>query len=170
MMGDAAIPDVAGLSRQLASNDPEHRAAAAELLSRAGEDAAAAAVPLVTACGDADERVREFAVAALEDLGPPPAAAVAALIKLVDSPDPLAAYWAITLLGRSGKNAAEAVAVLVACVESSADLSVRQRAAWALGKIGPAAGAARGTLKRAAGQGDERLARLAKEALEAIGG
>ena len=92
------------------------------------------------------------------------------LIKLVDSPDPLAAYWAITLLGRSGKNAAEAVAVLVACVESSADLSVRQRAAWALGKIGPAAGAARGTLKRAAGQGDERLARLANEALEAIGG
>ena len=119
---------------------------------------------------DADDRVREFAVAALEDLGTPSAADIPALIKLVDSADPLAAYWAITLLGRSGKNAAEGVAVLVACVESSADLSVRQRAAWALGKIGPAAGAARGTLKRAAGQGDERLARLAKEALEAIGG
>jgi hypothetical protein len=47
---------------------------------------------------------------------------------------------------------------------------VRQRAAWALGKIGPAAKAALGTLKRAAGQGDERLARLAKESLESIGG
>jgi HEAT repeat protein len=62
------------------------------------------------------------------------------------------------------------VAVLVASVESSTELSVRQRAAWALGKIGPAAAAARGTLKRAVGQGDERLARLANEALEAIGG
>ena len=169
-MGDAASPDLVALSKQLASTDAEQRAAAAELLSRAGEGAVAAAVPLVAACGDADERVRESAVAALEDLGTPATADIASLIKLVDSPDPLAAYWAITLLGRSGKNAAEGVAVLVACVESSADLSVRQRAAWALGKIGPAAGAARGTLKRAAGQGDERLARLAKEALEAIGG
>ena len=169
-MGDAASPDVAALSKQLVSTDPQQRAAAAELLSRAGEDAAVAAVQLVTACGDADERVREFAVAALEDLGAPAAADIPALIKLVDSPDPLAAYWAITLLGRSGKNAAEAVAVLVASVESSADLSVRQRAAWALGKIGPVASAARGTLKRAAGQGDERLARLANEALQAIGG
>jgi HEAT repeat protein len=124
----------------------------------------------VTACGDADDRVREFAVAALEDLGPPLAGDVASLIKLVDSPDALTAYWAITLLGRSGKTAADAVAVLVACVESAADLSVRHRAAWALGKIGPAATAAKGTLKRAAGQGDERLARLAKEALESIGG
>ena len=169
-MGDAVSPDLVALSKQLASTDAEQRAAAAEQLSQAGEDAAAAAVPLVTACGDANERVREFAVAALEDLGPPLAADIPTLIKLVDSPDPLAAYWAITLLGRSGKTAAEAVAVLVACVESSADLSVRQRAAWALGKIGPAAGAARGTLQRAAGQGDERLARLANEALQAIGG
>jgi HEAT repeat protein len=170
MMGDAASPDVVALSKQLASTNAEQRAAAAEQLSQAGEEAAAAAVPLVTACGDADDRVRELAVAALEDLGPPLAADIPTLIKLVDSPDPLAAYWAITLLGRSGKNAAEAVAVLVACVESSADLSVRQRAAWALGKIGPSASAARGTLKRAAGQGDERLARLANEALQAIGG
>lgn len=169
-MSDAASPDLVALSKQLASTDAEERAAAAELLSRAGEGAAAAAVSLVTACGDADERVRDSAVAALEDLGPPSAADIPTLIKLVDSPDPLAAYWAITLLGRSGKSAAEAVAVLVASVESSADLSVRQRAAWALGKIGPAAGAARGTLKRAAGQGDERLARLANEALQAIGG
>jgi hypothetical protein len=117
-----------------------------------------------------DDETAKWAVAALEDLGPPSAADIPTLIKLVDSTDPLAAYWAITLLGRSGKNAAEAVAVLVACVESSADLSVRQRAAWALGKIGPAAAAARSTLKRAAGQGDERLVRLANEALEAIGG
>jgi hypothetical protein len=126
-------------------------------------------VSLVQACGDGDESIREWAVAALEDLGPPPSGAIGPLTELVKNPDPLVAYWAVTLLGRSGQDAAAAVAVLAACIESSADLSVRQRAAWALGKIGAAATSARAVLERAAGQGDERLARLAKEALEAIG-
>ena len=168
-MGDATSLDVGELSRQLGSTDAEQRATAAELLSRAGEEAAPAAVPLVTACGDADERVREWAVAALEDLGPPPTDSTAPLMKLVSVSDPLTAYWATTLLGRLGQDAAAAVSVLAACVDSAADLSVRQRAAWALGKIGSPAGSVRSTLERAAGQGDARLARLAKEALDAIG-
>lgn len=169
MMSEPAGADVQRLSEQLAATDTEQRAEAAELLARAGEEASAAAVPLVTACGDADERVREWAVAALEDLGLPPSTAIAALTALVNNPDPLVAYWAVTLLGRSGQDAAAAVAVLAACVESGASVSVRQRAAWALGKIGPAATAARATLERAAGQGDERLARLARESLVSIG-
>jgi len=168
-MGDAASLDVVTLGKQLASGTAVERADAAERLSRAGEEAAAAAVPLVQACGDGDERIREWAVAALEDLGPPPSSAIASLTKLVTNSDPLVAYWAVTLLGRSGQDAATAVAVLAACIESPADLSVRQRAAWALGKIGAGATSARATLERAAGQENERLARLAKEALEAIG-
>jgi HEAT repeat protein len=168
-MSDGASDDVSGLTAQLASNDPDQRTLAAEALARAGEGAASAAVPLVTACGDADERVRESAVAALEDLGPPPDESIAPLTKLVSASDPLTAYWATTLLGRSGQAAAAATSVLAACVDSSADLSVRQRAAWALGKIGPTAALARAALGRAAAQGDERLARLAREALESIG-
>jgi HEAT repeat protein len=169
MMSEPAGADAHRLGEQLAATDTEQRAEAAELLSRAGEEASAAAVPLVIACGDADERVREWAVAALEDLGPPPGTAIAPLTALVNNPDPLVAYWAVTLLGRSGQDAATAVAVLAACVESGVSVSVRQRAAWALGKIGPAATAARATLERAAGQGDERLARLARESLVSIG-
>jgi len=169
-MSDATTSNAAALGKQLASTDAAQRAKAAEQLSRAGEAAAPAAVSLVQACGDDNESIREWAVAALEDLGPPPSGAIGDLIKLVKNPDPLVAYWAVTLLGRSGQDAATAVAALAACIESSADLSVRQRAAWALGKIGSVAASARVTLERAAGQGDERLARLAKEALAAIGG
>lgn len=162
--------DPASLAAQLASGDLETRRTAADLLSRMGEDGAPAAVALVRACADADDDVREHAVAALEDLGPPPADAIAQLVPLIVHTDPIVGYWATTLLGRAAEDAASAVSALAQCVDSTADLAVRQRAAWALGKMGPAAAAARESLVRAAGQGDSRLARLATEALEALGG
>lgn len=158
----------------LGAADATTRIEAAQRLARAGEVAAGAAVALVRACGDSDPEVREWAVAALEDLGPPPADAVAALVPLVQDREPLVAYWAATLVGRMegelGQDAAAAVTALAACVDVAADLSVRQRAAWALGQTGPAAATAVPALGRAAAQGDERLARLAREALESIGG
>jgi HEAT repeat protein len=169
-MSDAAASDANALAAQLGSADPSVRSAAAERLARMGEDAAPAAVALVLACGDADEQVREQAVAALEDLGPPPAQAISQLIGLVAHADPLVAYWATTLLGRAGEDAASAVPALTGCLASPADLSVRQRAAWALGKIGAPAAAAREALGRAANDADPRLARLATEALAAISG
>jgi HEAT repeat protein len=168
-MSDAAI-DAEELAAQLASTDLEPRRAAAERLARMGEEAAPAAVALVRACGDADEQVREHVVAALEDLGPPPTSAVAALVALIDHASPLVGYWTTTLLGRAGEDAASAVPALTKCLDSTADLAVRQRAAWALGKIGPTAATARDALVRAAGQSDERLARLASESLAAIDG
>lgn len=168
-MGESTGPDVNALAAELAAADLPVRRAAAERLARLGEAAAPAAAALVLACGDADEQVREQAVAALEDLGPPPPAATGRLIELVSNRDPLVAYWAVTLLGRAGEGAATAVSALTKCLGSPADLSVRQRAAWALGKIGPAAVAARDALAAAASSGDPRLERLAAEALEAIG-
>jgi HEAT repeat protein len=168
-MGDSSSGDVSALIEQLASADGERRAEAAELLCRAGTGAAAAVVPLVKACGDSDDRVREWAVAALEDIGPPPSTAIGQLTESAGGKDPLGAYWAITLLGRSGQAAVPAAGVLAACVASAADTAVRERAAWALGKIGPAASSAREALKRAAAGDDARLARLAREALAAIG-
>jgi len=168
-MSDAAT-DAEGLAAQLASTELEPRRAAAERLARMGEEAAPAAAALVRACGDADDQVREQVVAALEDLGPPPTSAVATLVGLIDHANPLVAYWATTLLGRSGEDAASAAPALTKCLDSVVDLAVRQRAAWALGKIGPAAATARDALVRASGQTDERLARLASEALAAIGG
>jgi len=169
-MSDAAAPDANALAVELGSADLAARAAAAERLARMGEAAAPAAAALVSACGDADEQVREQAVATLEDLGQPPAEAISQLIHLVAHGDPLVAYWATTLLGRAGEDAADAVPALAECLASPADLSVRQRSAWALGKIGAAAASARAVVERAASDADPRLARLATEALAAISG
>ena len=154
---------------RLTAGDDQQRAEAAEALCRLGAKALPATVALVTACADADQRVREWATAALEDLGPPPPETIPALVTLAGSAGSLVAYWAVTLLGRSGKDAATAVTVLAGCLESSADAALRQRAAWALGKIGPAAAAARAALSRAEKAADPRLARLAGEALAVIG-
>ncbi|MFM8414262.1 MAG: HEAT repeat domain-containing protein [Planctomycetota bacterium] len=162
--------DIDTLITRLASPDPATRLAAAEQLARAGEAAAPAAVALVKACGDADDQVREQAVAALEELGAPPLTHIADLTTLAAAADPLVAYWAITLLGRSGQAAAAAVKTLTERLASVAAPEVAQRAAWALGKIGPAAAAAADALRTAAGSADPRLARLAGEALTLVGG
>jgi hypothetical protein len=164
------MSDIASLAARLTDPDPAARLAAAEQLAQAGDAAASAAVPLVKACGDVDDQVREQAVAALEELGPPPTAAIDDLVSLVAATDPLTAYWAITLLGRSGQAAAAAVAALTARLGSTSAPEVAQRAAWALGKIGPAAGSAAVALRTATASTDPRLARLAGEALAAVGG
>lgn len=63
-MSEATSAEVATLLGELSAADAERRAAAAERLARAGEAAAAGAAQIVEACGDGDERVREWAVAA----------------------------------------------------------------------------------------------------------
>jgi HEAT repeat protein len=161
--------DIATLAARLADTDADARADAAERLCRAGDEARTAAVPLVRACGDANDSVRDWAVAALEELGPPPAADIATLTTLAGERHALVAYWAVTLLGRSGKDAAAATPVLAACLTQAPDPAVTERAAWALGKIGPAAAAARPALEQASGAPDPRLARLAQQALDSIG-
>lgn len=168
-MSDREATDIHGLVEQLAGGDADRRADAAERLCRAGSAAAAAAIPLVRACADEDDRVREWTVAALEELGPSPLGVIPQLSELASSRHPLVAYWATTLLGRSGHDAVTAVPVLVKSLESGGDPSVVERAAWALGKIGPGAAAAHTALEKAAGSVDPRLCRLAREALDAIG-
>jgi HEAT repeat protein len=127
-------------------------------------------VSLVKACADAVEEVRESVVAALEELGPAPPSDVPALVSLLASPHSDVGYWAATLLGRLGPDAATAVPALTATLSGSAHLAVRQRAAWALGEIGPAAAAARDALAKASKSDDPRLARLAQQAINQLGG
>ena len=158
------------LVEQLTAAEADVRADAAERLCRAAEAAHSAMLPLVKACGDDDDRVREWAVAALEDLGEPHAEAISPLCDMAASGHPLVAYWAVTLLGRCGAAASSAVPPLIACLDGKGPIEVRQRAAWALGKIGPAAAGARDSLTRARADSDSRLARLAGEAITAIGG
>ena len=152
----------------LNSRDLAVRRRAAEQLATHPD--VAAAVSLARACGDADESVREWAVAALEQLGVPDAVDAAALTELLADEHHDVRYWAATLLGRLGRQAASAAGPLGETVGRDPETAVRQRAAWALGEIGPAAAAVRSILAQAAASDDPRLARLARQSLEKIAG
>lgn len=154
----------------LSAKEPERRADAAEQLAQLATDARSAAVALVLACADESEEVRQWATSGLEQLGPPEAADVGQLASLLPARSSDIGYWAATLLGRLQAEAAPAVDALASAVAEHAELAVRQRAAWALGEIGPAAGAAAPTLQKAANDPDARLARLAAESLRKIAG
>jgi len=113
------------------------RANAAQRLATLGDapEAAAAAVPLVEACADADDQVRQWVDGALENLGPPRVEDLAALVSLLESDRPSQAYWAATLLGRLGPRAASARHALSQIATHHADANVAKRAASALKKI-----------------------------------
>jgi len=162
-------PDLQTLIAQLEGTNTAEQTAAATALSTLGHAAQGAAVALVRTIGIPDEEVLEACTAALEDLGPPAADQIEPLAQLAGDCSSDVAYWSVTLLGRAGNAAAAAVSDLIHVLESDADLPVRERAAWALGEIGPAAKGATAALRVAADGGDARLARLAKKALESIG-
>jgi len=165
-MGDALQRWIAELS----SSEPAKVAAAAEALANRGCEARPAAVALVSACRTSDPTAHAWCAAALEELGPPLPDQIDSLIELARDPALDVAYWAVTLLGRAGKAAAPATATLIDVLRHSQELPVRERAAWALGKLGPAAGVAVPALHEAAAGDQPRLSRLAKNALAAITG
>jgi HEAT repeat protein len=161
--------DVSSLMAALGSPRETQRAEAAERLSRLEpQQVQAAALVLVEACGDDSEAVREAAAGALEEMGPPSPELLEGLVALLSHPQADAGYWSATLLGRMETGAAAAVPVLAATLEKSPHQNVRQRAAWALGKIGPEAAPAVDALSNAAASDDPRLARLAQRALDQI--
>lgn len=151
----------------LKSPDVRVRAFAAESLCYAGTDSVGAATGLVAACGD-DDSVRRWAVAALEDLGPPQSDSRERLDALVTSPNALVAYWAATLLGRLGVSAVASQSILAGVLLNSEDVSVKERSAWALGKLGATTDIAVSALKQAVDSGNSRLARLALAALPPV--
>jgi HEAT repeat protein len=161
--------DLSRLIAQLEGTDAEAQIAAANELASRGRDAQGAIVALVRTVGIPNEEVLEACTAALEEAGPPTADQIRPLMPLVSDCSGDIAYWAVTLIGRAGAEAAPALPALVQVLESDADLPVRERAAWALGEIGPGAKSATAALATAANCDDARLARLAKKALEAIG-
>jgi HEAT repeat protein len=162
--------DLSRLIELLSGVDVGQRATAAEELARLGPGAQPAAPALVRACGDTAEDVRQWATAALEELGPPAAADVGELAVLLESPHADGGYWAATLLGRLGARGAAAVPALAKTLAGTRDLAVRQRAAWALGQMGPAAAGGLGALEACSTEADARLARLAREAIAQIRG
>jgi hypothetical protein len=161
--------DIPRLVAALGSADVAQRSEAAQQLARLGGDAQEAALPLVRASVDPADEVCEWVAAALEELGPPPSADVPELATLLVDPQAEIGYWAATLLGRLREEAAPAVAALAGVLAEPVDVTVRQRAAWALGQIGVAASAALDALRKASTDENPRLARLAQRAIEQIG-
>lgn len=160
--------NVTALIHQLKAAEVGRRSEAAEALLQMGEEAQAAALALVRACADPAEEVREPATGALESLGPPASSDMRGLMEMLGDANADVAYWAATLLGRLGGDAVDAVPELVKLLTKDGPLPGRERAAWALGQIGPAARDAVAALEAAAKLPSPRLARLAQESLDQI--
>lgn len=162
--------DIQELIAQVNSGDAARVAAAAESLSQLGHAARPAAVALAQAVRTENETARAWVVAALEEVGPPSEEQLDALARLLHDSSPDVGYWAVTLLGRAGAAAAGVVDEIVEMLRNSPELATRERAAWALGKIGPPATLAVPALHLAAASDEPRLSRVAKSALAAIAG
>jgi HEAT repeat protein len=161
--------DISELIAALSDPDRNRRLQAAQQLAGMGDQARPAAVPLVRLCGDEDEPIREWTMAALEAMGPPSAADAEALSESLGDANADVGYWSATLLGRLGApGAVAAVEPLAKALLHSPHAAVRHRAAWALGKIGPSAAGSLPALKKSAAWDDPRLARLAQQAVEQI--
>ncbi|MDA8745880.1 hypothetical protein N9N28_14725 [Rubripirellula amarantea] len=159
---------ISDLSNMLLSDDVAQRRQAAELLSQNADVAVDVAVELVRHVGDADRQVAEYCVATLEDLGEPAASQLEALSELATNENADVAYWALTLMGRGGITAAEHAMLLGDIVASEAEPAVRERAAWAIARIGPAAAVAQPQLESCQDAEPESLARAVAKALEAV--
>lgn len=152
------------------------RLAAVEFAAQQPERCGPLAVALVNATGDQDDSIAMLAAEALEMLGAPPAAVLPELIAVLDAgeggarEDGEVAYWAVTLIGRLGPGGAAATESLTRTLSESPYLPVRERAAWALARIGTAAASAAAALRSAADGGPPRLTRLATQALESVRG
>lgn len=171
------IPD----PQNLLSANANERLRAAEFASQYPDQCRLWAVPLAKAAGDTNDAVAMAAAEALEMLGAPPPhllkelvelaqASVSKPIDLRGSTESESAYWAVTLIGRLGPAAAPATECLTKILAQSACLPVRERAAWAIARIGTAAASATSALRQAATSGPPRLKRLATQALESVRG
>lgn len=165
----------------LLSAQAADRLRAAEFAAQHPEQCRHWAVALAKAAGDSDDSVAMAAAEALEMLGPPPPSLLPQLVELArastskpgdlrGSTDGETAYWSVTLIGRLGPAAAQATDCLTQILNHSIYLPVRERAAWAIARIGTAASSASSALRQAAASGPPRLKRLATQALESIRG
>jgi HEAT repeat protein len=187
--------DVSALVKQLKSDDPDLRRAAAKALAEAGADAKPAITALTEALKDKDLYVRRFAAQALGELGPDAASAVKPLTEALKDPKKEVAAAAATALGKIGaveplmtlagdtkkdaaarRKAVEALGMMKADAKSAVpalmkalkDKEIRSEAADALGEIGPDANPALKDLEDIAADKKERDRNFKKAVNEAI--
>ncbi len=105
---------------------------------------------------------------ALSSIQPPVTEAVPVLMALIEARNETTRRGAISALGRMGPASISAVPRLVECLQSHQDADTREKAAEALGQIGPAAaGSAVPALIKAAG--DDKWPKVRRASLSALG-
>lgn len=120
---------------------------------------------------DPDEQIRHWACESLERVLRPELDELPELIDtLRRTNDGEVEYWAATMIGRLGPDAASATGVLANVLLDSSCLAARERAAWAISQIGPAARSAVNSLRQIGSDDPPRLRRLAETALAVVSG
>lgn len=144
------------------------RAAIGELLDARGSCSGVTAAVLALVV-DRDEQTRQLACEALDRVITPSQDELGMLIETMRSAsDGEVEYWTATMLGRLGSGAARATAVLASVLLDSSCLAARERAAWALSQIGPAARSSLNALRQIGKDDPPRLRRLAETAMESM--
>jgi HEAT repeat protein len=125
---------------ELDHNDVEVRRSAARALEQKGPEAKDAIPALIEALEDKDKYVRAAAGRGLGKIGPEAERAIPALMKMMKDQVMIVRMGAAVGLGGIGPKAREAIPLLADALESPhEDHNVKDRAAEALGKMGPEA-------------------------------
>lgn len=159
--GKLARPAVVPLMDALKDPSPETRAAAATALAKLGSEAKQAITALVPLTKDADREVRlaaVFAVCRVEPENPALASAAVLAAMTADAKDDELVTVAVVGLGLLGDRSAEVVTAVGGQLKS-ANPALRQQAALALSKFGPAARGAEAQLVQAFKADAEKLIR-----------
>ncbi|MDE0866338.1 MAG: HEAT repeat domain-containing protein [Rubripirellula sp.] len=126
---------------------------------------------VIRLAGSRDDAVRVWAAQALGyAIHASPDEVPGLMSCLQDGTDGEFSYWAATLLGRLESHAAAATQALCDCLQHSLSLPARERAAWALMKIGPDAASAIPVLREVSKTAPARLKHLVEAALEMVEG
>jgi len=158
--------DASILIQQLTSDDVIQRRQAAEAFAKSPDDAISAVIPLCRGCSDKDEQVAEWCVGALEELPPCDKQELPALVEMLPSKKELTAYWAATLIGRLEGKGEPAALPLAKIIAGKTPTAVKDRAIWAVRKIGVYPPEVIAALETASKSDNPRTARLANKALD----
>lgn len=159
------------LKFELSHHEVKRRCSAVRKLAQGGRNQSGITTAVILLVADQDEETRNWACEALESTVVPLPNEVSGLIELLrDKNDGEIEYWSATMLGRLGTVAAGATAVLANCLLDSPHLAARERAAWALSEIGPAARSAMNALRQVGPEDPPRLQRLAATAIQSVVG
>ena len=162
--------DVAQATANLKSSDAAVRAAAAEQLAHLEDGAQAAGPALAVATADGDESVRAVGHRRARVTRTASGRRHRGTRQIASRHAAGCRLLGGHILGRLGDGAGDAktVTALITALNSHPEAAVRERAAWALGQVGPGALAALPALQAVGGTTNPRLSRLAKQAIEQI--